>query len=439
MAAETFSHRWFLLVFLHFLTRDLVAASMPRPSSVHCLLCDIDGSLVHYENELLKHGTISMDNSTGIISYASLGDSEEMGPENPTEAAMTTSSTMTTILRALPPSSTGMQAYISQKTLDIAASIGKAVPIGIISGGRWSTVKKRMPYLPRANAIVSDNGGRIFWRRGYDGGDSSEDILEEDATWRRRIISESAGAIGDMQEDGLAPEHRQGALWDLYRRLTAEGWHCDAEGYATSFRIRLDEGATGPQEREGDVLPLASSSDCFDARRLWERTAPFNGGGGGLTSMGLSCSVNLGLVDVFPVGSGKQAAGLYVVERLGATPEATAFLCDDDNDVALATSVGLALVPQCTSESMRRASIEAAQDPSASHEQVAGEGKGSAIVVASIGGCFGTEESLQYVAKMCVGSRSRSHNQASSDCYVAETNTSAYTTSHIYSPHAAKF
>mgnify|MGYP007000194816 CR=1 len=98
-----------------------------------------------YENELLKHGTISMDNSTGIISYASLVDSEEMGPENPTEAAMTTSSTMTTILRALPPSSTGMQAYISQKTLDIAASIGKAVPIGIISGGRWSTVKKRMP------------------------------------------------------------------------------------------------------------------------------------------------------------------------------------------------------------------------------------------------------------------------------------------------------
>ena len=413
MVLETFPHRWLHLVFLHFLTRDLVAASMPRPSSVHCLLCDIDGSLVHYENELLKHGTISMDNSTGVISYASLGNSEKMGAENSTEAAMTTSSPITTILRALPPSSTGMQAYISQKTLDIAASIGKAVPIGIISGGRWGTVKKRMPYLPRATAIVSDNGGRIFWRRGYDGGDSSEDILEEDATWRRRIISESAGAIGNIQEDALCPEQRQGALWDLYRRLTAEGWHCDAEGYATSFRIRLDEGATGPKEREGDMLSLASSSDCFDARRLWERTAPFNGGGGGLAAMGLSCSVNLGLVDVFPVGSGKRAAGLYVVERLGATPEATAFLCDDDNDVALATSVGLALVPQCTSESMRRASI-AAQDLPASHKQVAGEGTGSSIIVASIGGCFGTEESLQYVAKICVGSRAHSHNQAAS-------------------------
>ena len=33
----------------------------------------------------------------------------------------------------------------------------------------------------------------------------------------------------------LPPEERSGALWDLYRRLRAEGWQCDAKGYVTSF------------------------------------------------------------------------------------------------------------------------------------------------------------------------------------------------------------
>jgi hypothetical protein len=37
-------------------------------------------------------------------------------------------------------------------------------------------------------------------------------------------------------QDTVVPEKREGALWDMYRSLQADGWSLDASGYTTSFR-----------------------------------------------------------------------------------------------------------------------------------------------------------------------------------------------------------
>lgn len=50
---------------------------------------------------------------------------------------------------ALPPSSTGMQGYISLETLQLVRELRRAnVTFVIISGARYSTVIERLPYLP---------------------------------------------------------------------------------------------------------------------------------------------------------------------------------------------------------------------------------------------------------------------------------------------------
>ena len=161
----------------------------------------------------------------------------------------------------------------------------------------------------------------------------------------------------------------------------------------------------------------------------------------------LAWSTNLGHVDVYPATSGKKNAGLYLAAQLldvdqqqhelvdaaAATSEgqqamalssseaagaATAFLCDDDNDLGLASAVGLVLVPQCTSESVAAAAAahrlpaetcgsetaifgEAASGTS--HNHPLGEPNAdrepprspSEFLVAPVGGCLGTEWCLR--------------------------------------------
>lgn len=163
----------------------------------------------------------------------------------------------------------------------------------------------------------------------------------------------------------------------------------------------------------------------------------------------LEWSTNLGHVDVYPATSGKKNAGLYLAAQLleadqqqyeqldtaatsseehrsmtlpsseaaGAT---TAFLCDDDNDLGLASAVGLVLVPQCSSESVAAAaaahrlpaefcSSETATFGKASggtsHNHPPGETNAdrgpprspSEFLVAPMGGCLGTEWCLRQV------------------------------------------
>ena len=44
---------------------------------------------------------------------------------------------------------------------------------------------------------------------------------------------------GPPEQEGLAPESKEGLLWETYRKFAADGWRLDAAGYSTAFRVRL--------------------------------------------------------------------------------------------------------------------------------------------------------------------------------------------------------
>lgn len=44
---------------------------------------------------------------------------------------------------------------------------------------------------------------------------------------------------GPPEQVGVAPEDRQGLLWDTYRKLAQDGFRLDAAGYSTAFRVKL--------------------------------------------------------------------------------------------------------------------------------------------------------------------------------------------------------
>lgn len=60
---------------------------------------------------------------------------------------------------------------------------------------------------------------------------------------------------------------------------------------------------------------------------------------------GLASTINLGMSDVYPAGSGKQGAAIQIARHFGADLCDCAFLCDDDNDIQLAKVVGKAYLP----------------------------------------------------------------------------------------------
>lgn len=45
-------------------------------------------------------------------------------------------------------------------------------------------------------------------------------------------------AAGPAEQDSMAPEKRQGSLWDAYRSLHKAGFSVDARDYSTAFRVR---------------------------------------------------------------------------------------------------------------------------------------------------------------------------------------------------------
>ena len=133
---------------------------------------------------------------------------------------------------SLPASFTGRMARISVETLKLAARVrSSGARLVLVSGTRYSTFVKRLPYLPRADAYVIENGGRIFYPRGAiategvdtprgEGsstidnpssvpsvvGDPSltahpESALTEDLRWREKM----EGVTGPASQDAKAP------------------------------------------------------------------------------------------------------------------------------------------------------------------------------------------------------------------------------------------
>jgi hydroxymethylpyrimidine pyrophosphatase-like HAD family hydrolase len=261
------------------------------------LFTDIDGTIVHY----LSHS---------------------QGPTY--EAAVLT----------LPPSTTGLCGTISETTLAGLARL-RALPglhLVIVSGARSSTLDRRLPYLPAADAVVAEGGGRLHWagKRAAAGTPVLAD-LAEDMEWRR--VHEAA-AGPPSQGEGTPPAERVGELWDAYRSLVADGWTPDAAAYSTAFRLPLP--ADGRKSESDLAAALASLPPS------------------------LQTTTNLGCADVLPATSGKAAVGEWVMRALGADPADCAFLCDDANDLGLAAAVGRAFVVRATDPSLAAA---AAADP----------------------------------------------------------------------------
>lgn len=115
----------------------------------HIVFSDVDGTLVHYPTS-----------STTV-------------PPNDEDDESSLS------LVHLPPSKTGSRGVLSSHTLalchrlrngecssmDNADILARRVPLVLISGMRTTTLFQRLPYLPRADAYVSESGGRIFYPR----------------------------------------------------------------------------------------------------------------------------------------------------------------------------------------------------------------------------------------------------------------------------------
>jgi hypothetical protein len=202
--------------------------------------------------------------------------------------------------------------------------------------------------------------------------------------WRDRMSQDdSAGPNGyDLLLDET---QRRGRLWECAQSLIDQGYIIDTEGYATSFRINRK------QQTNIDIIQNFDNfiADCCS-------------GVGGINNVEnnhhhrtiitneLGCSTNLGCVDVYPAMSGKRNCAEYLMHKFlsqrrnidddvidivggeeqeirsemtdssSQTPPVVVtlkthayFLCDDDNDIELATACIAAYLPSVTSESIR--------------------------------------------------------------------------------------
>jgi len=318
---------------------------------------DVDGTLVHYP-------------ASGATAVLPPGDEDDESSSPP--------------LVHLPPSKTGARGALSMRTLalchrlrngergggggidDADTILARRVPLVLISGMRTTTLFQRLPYLPRADAYVSESGGRIFYPRrrtistttttaaappmsekedkaeedhivhpiSYPNMPPGYDIpfaLVEDMDWRDRMSQDdSAGPDGyddiiletnnlaQLNDNVVIDERRRGRLWECARSLIDRGYIIDTEGYATSFRINRK------QQTNDDLIQNFDNfiADCCRS-----------GGGDGITnndnnqrhrqrmiiSNDLGRSTNLGCVDVYPAMSGKRNCAEYLMHKFLST------------------------------------------------------------------------------------------------------------------------
>jgi len=285
----------------------------------------------------------------------------------------------------LPPSSTGMRGVISSKTLKLCQTLRREhnVKLVLVSGMRTSTLLKRLPYLPKADAYCSEAGGRIFYAsdvdpEGEDEGDGEEhgtfitpelfdgatkdDLrpfgLKEDELWRSKLslIAGTDGNPGDAMDLFLGTstktqiiplEDRKAPLWNYANELRARGFSIDYKGYSNCFRVNMK------QQKEN------VTREDFEALKTTD-----------VSEQGLATSVNLGCIDFYPSSSGKKNCCEYLahhfsdVRRSADSPHSTTddyimkrciCLCDDDNDLEMAMACGTVFLPSISSLSMKHA------------------------------------------------------------------------------------
>lgn len=253
---------------------------------IRAVLSDIDGTLVHYPEDVEDEGLIR-----------------------------------------LPPSSTGMKGVISQTTINLCQKIRhtqvepeennggdkRNVILVLVSGMRTKTLLQRLSSLPLADAYCSENGGRIFYPEplqtlvenhalqhgDYDQHgcyifrpapttlkeleDKSARVyrLVEDMDWRMRHNHDMSSTLTPTDDPEKQTSETSPLLFKFASKLKSHGWVLDEKGYTTCFRIH----------QKHQITPLFNVSDLHS-----------------LLPDGLVISTNLGCVDVYPRTSGKKNA-----------------------------------------------------------------------------------------------------------------------------------
>eukprot|EP00930_Biecheleria_cincta_P071922 TRINITY_DN59371_c0_g1_i1.p1 TRINITY_DN59371_c0_g1~~TRINITY_DN59371_c0_g1_i1.p1 ORF type:complete len:338 (+),score=57.83 TRINITY_DN59371_c0_g1_i1:69-1082(+) len=314
------------------------------------IFSDIDGTLVHLERDLEELGQLSAD----ALEFAPAGRGS-------------------LAIRPLPASSTGLQGFISERTLRLVAELRRAGHLVVlISGARSSTFMQRLPFLPAADAYAMENGGRIFMRDTTRVAPTAAPMLE-DLAWRN-VHSSASPPV----PESIPPSERPGLLWDLFRKMEQDGWALDTNSYMTSFRVSIKKSRG---KTDADLSRMIQSLPSE-----------------------ISCSFNLGQADFYPATSGKDKAAQYLMQKFSMTKLQSVSMGDDDNDLGLAAVVHHTYVPGFTAESMRTA---VAKEP-------------AHFTVAKTGGFLGTEEMLeQMVVDFQQGSFGYLRKHASVACSLA--------------------
>ena len=355
----------------------------PPPAYHRIVFSDVDGTLVHYP----AHRRVGTDDDAGGDAVAgddadADGDADE---EEPIEIR-------------LPPSKTGTRGVISARTLSlchrlrhgVGAGVGDdddggddddegtriangGVPFVLVSGMRTTTLFQRLPYLPRADAYVSESGGRIFYPRpllaprsrsssssssssGWvvgkkgedeDGGVDDDDddgddgdgsaaavaglvvrpasyrgmpppdarpyTLVEDKRWRDLVsLPDSAGPDGyggDGGGGGGAPIPIDGRDGRLWEVARS----LSGRGYVLDFEGYASSFRVN-RGRQTDP-ELLRDFDEFVSGRAGGVGASTGGGGAMAIPDDLGCSTNLGCVDVYPAMTGKRNCAEYLLRK----------------------------------------------------------------------------------------------------------------------------
>eukprot|EP00871_Galdieria_phlegrea_P003792 jgi/Galph1/4413/GphlegSOOS_G3121.1 len=264
--------------------------------STKVIFSDLDGTLLHYpehlerfietlwfQNDYLNRFStvVPVDETRAVVRYKDSGEERVCVPV---------------------PSSTRGSAYISMRTFELINHIReKGIIFVYVTGARSTTFESRRHLLPQVDFEVCESGGRIT-RQG------------KEVDWNSYIMQQINLDCSEPANQNLIP------LWETYRLLQGEGFHVDARGYLTQFRLDL------------------SNADP-SLIKLWkEKYEP------SMKARNLQVVYNLNKIDILPSISGKKNAAKYILDKLRIEPSAATCLMDDENDLDLAKYCGQVIV-----------------------------------------------------------------------------------------------
>lgn len=277
-------------------------ASPEEFNRVKVVFSDLDGTLVHYPREFAEYASVVSEDEArqrAVIRYDVTGEEREC---------------------VILPSLTGGKSYMSLATVKLIERLrDMGVIFVIITGARTSTYIQRRSLLPAADYEFFENGGRKL----------ANGVPDPD--WTENFTAE----IGPVEDkDQLVPkilqhpDERKGSLWELYAKMTAEGWSTDARNYLTLFRVNV-------AKTEGKTVD--------DFARYTDSE---------LSSRNLAKAFNLGKADIYPAGSGKANAAAHILAKHGLDASDAVAMFDDDNDLELGALVGKSFLPGITHKSV---------------------------------------------------------------------------------------